>query len=103
MHRLLFEHRKDRPDPGYAELARLAGLDGERLLADMSSDVVRRRVRDDITLAARLGVTAAPAIFLDGRRVPDLCATSPVFWTAVAEKLTDESALTAAPTEIGSR
>ncbi|UCC32702.1 MAG: thioredoxin domain-containing protein [Phycisphaerales bacterium] len=103
MHRLLFEHRKDRPDPGYAELARLAALDAERLLVDMSSDVVRRRVRDDVTLAARLGVTAAPAIFLDGRRVPDLCATSPVFWKAVAEKLTDESALTATPTEIASR
>lgn len=103
MHRLLFEHRKDRPDPGYAELARLAGLDAERLLADMSSDVVRRRVQDDVALAVRLGVTAAPAIFLDGRRVPGMCATSPVFWAAVAEELTNSPAVTAASAEVASR
>lgn len=103
MHRLLFEHRKDRPNPGYAELARLAGLDSERLLADMNSGVVRQRVQDDVSLAAGLGVTGAPAVFLDGRRVPDLCATSPVFWMAVAEELTDESALTDAPAEMASR
>ena len=103
MHRLLFEHRRDRSDLGYTELARLAGLDAGLLLADMAGDVVRRRVQDDITLGAGLGVTSAPAIFLDGRRVPNLCATSPVFWRAVAEELTDDPGRTAASAEVASR
>jgi protein-disulfide isomerase len=91
MHRLLFKHRKDRPGRDYAELAKVAGLDERRFLAEMNSDEVRLRVREDIALAAEVGVTTTPAVFLNGRRVPDLCVTSPAFWAAVAERLAERS------------
>ena len=87
MHRLLFEHHKHRPHRDYGELARQAGLKADRLLADMESDTVRRAVQNDVALARRLGVTTTPAVFLNGRRVPDLCVDSPVFWRAIAANL----------------
>ncbi|UCG15568.1 MAG: HPr-rel-A system PqqD family peptide chaperone [Phycisphaerales bacterium] len=89
MHRLLFEHRKDRPNWDYAALARQSGLNADRLLADMESDAVRRAVQSDVALARRLGVTTTPTVFLNGRRVPDLCVDSSVFWRAIAANLND--------------
>ncbi len=103
MHRLLFEHRKDHPHPGYARLARRAGLDAKRLLADMNSDIVRRRIQEDVALATGAGASTAPALFLKGRRVPDLCVASRVFWEAVAEALPQGPVRTAAGTEVVSR
>jgi uncharacterized membrane protein len=84
MHNLLFAHQHDRPEPDYAALARRIGIDGNRLLDDMRREDLLRIVRDDLQLARRLGVEATPAVFLDGRRVPDLCAGSDVFWDEVA-------------------
>ncbi len=37
-------------------------------------------------LAERLEVTSTPAVFLNGRRVPDLCLDSYVFWAAVGKE-----------------
>lgn len=89
MHRLLFEHRHDQPGRDYAQLAGEAGLDVSRFLADMDSDAVRRTVQEDVVVARQLGLTEAPAVFLNSRRVPDLCVNSPVFWTAVAADAAD--------------
>ena len=87
MHRLLFQHRKDHPGRDVADLARQAGLSVDRFLADMRGDAVHEAVRQDMALADRLGVTSTPTVFLNGRRVPDLCLNSPVFWQAIAEDL----------------
>ena len=103
MHRLLFEYRSDPGGRDYTTLARLAGLDVERFLADLSSDEALRRVRGDVALAANLGVTGAPTVFLSGRRVPDLCAGSRVFWNAVAGELSAERAATTDAAEFASR
>lgn len=46
----------------------------------------RRAVEADIQLGLSLGVDATPTVFLDGRRVPELCLTSPAFWNAVAAR-----------------
>jgi PqqD family protein of HPr-rel-A system len=98
MHRLLFDHRRDQPGRDYTQLAREAGLDVNRFLADMQSDAVRRTVQEDVAVARQLGLTEAPAVFLNNRRVPDLCANSPVFWPAVAADAADVWNRTESPT-----
>jgi hypothetical protein len=87
MRRLLFQHTHGHVGRDYAELARRAGLQVAEFLNDMNSKIVRARVLEDVTLASRLGVTEVPAVFLEGRRVPDLCVSNPVFWAAVADEL----------------
>ncbi len=98
MHRLLFIHRQAGPQRDYADLARQAGLDVDRFLEDWQSEPVREAVLSDIGLANSLKVSA-PAVFLEGRRVPDLCVESPTFWEAVSAELAKERV--AASSEIG--
>jgi len=93
MHELLFEHRRDHPRRDYVELARSAGLDVGRFAADLHSSMVRQAVDQDVELAQRLGVSTVPTVFLNGRRVPDVCLESPVFWQSVAARLSDGSTL----------
>ncbi|MCH7808754.1 MAG: thioredoxin domain-containing protein [Planctomycetes bacterium] len=93
MRHLLFEHRKDSPRRDYAALARAAGLNVERFLEDMGSEAVREIVMEDVRLATRWGVqpgATGPALFLNGRRVPDICLRSDVFWHAMANKATQD-------------
>jgi protein-disulfide isomerase-like protein with CxxC motif len=97
MHDLLFAHSR-RLDVGlYPELATAIGLNGKQLLEDMNSERVRQRVAGDVALAAELGVTGTPTVFLNGRRVPQLCATSPIFWEAVAKDSRWDGAVAVAP------
>jgi hypothetical protein len=95
MHNLLFRHRKVRPEPDYADLAKRIRLDVPRFLADMRSDRVRRTVQEDMELAAQIGIHQAPTVFLNGRRVPDLCLTSRAFWKRMASELTGAQVRTA--------
>lgn len=83
MHELLFQHQKHLGEETYRSLASRLGLNAEELARDMESDLVRQAVATDVALARRLGVTATPTMFLDGREVPSLCRT-PVFWKAIA-------------------
>jgi predicted DsbA family dithiol-disulfide isomerase len=88
MHERLFEHRfGSEPAPAptpHRALAAAIGLDPDRLLRDMEGETVRAIVAADLALARRLGVTATPTMFLDGRRVPVVC-DSPLFWQAMAD------------------
>ena len=68
----------------YRELAREIGLAPELLAVQMDSQEVHRLVDDDIALARELGVTGTPAMFLDGRRVTELCNTL-AFWRTYAK------------------
>jgi hypothetical protein len=70
----------------YRELAEQIGLDANHLLQDMEDDSVRAIVAADVALARKLGVTGTPTMFLDGRRVTELCQGI-VFWKAVAADL----------------
>jgi protein-disulfide isomerase len=54
-------------DPHLWEWARGRGLDLERFDRDRRSDAVGERVRGDFQGGIRAGVTATPAIFVDGR------------------------------------
>jgi protein-disulfide isomerase/uncharacterized membrane protein len=55
-----------------AGAARRAGLDLARFDADRASDAARKKIADDVALGVRLNVRETPAVFLDGRRVPDI-------------------------------
>ena len=84
MYELLFKNRNRlRPDI-YGELAERIGLDADRLSRDMRGDQVAQIIQSDIELARRLGVRGTPTMFLNGRRVTELCEGE-VFWKAVAE------------------
>ncbi|MHC5111761.1 MAG: vitamin K epoxide reductase family protein [Planctomycetota bacterium] len=87
MQDLLFELRKKKRDWDAAKLATLCGLHRERFSADMASEGAWGQVVEDIELSQRLGVESAPAVFLNGRRVPDLCLKSYEFWRAVAKDI----------------
>ena len=83
MHELLFKHRTRLGEETFRDLATEIGLDPDLLLEQMKLARVRKVVQADIDLARRLGVNGTPAMFLDGRRVPELCE-GPVFWQAAA-------------------
>ena len=83
MYRLLFLNRDRLGLDLYSELAAEIGLDPAELLHEMESPDVCDVVAADIALARRIGVAATPTMFLDGRRVTQLCE-SPVFWETAA-------------------
>ena len=83
MHTLLYKYARRLGKDTYRALAAQIGLDADRLLCDMKGDQVRRIVKADIALATELGVTGTPTMFLNGRRVTELC-DGPVFWRTIA-------------------
>ncbi|MCH7885748.1 MAG: DsbA family protein [Planctomycetes bacterium] len=87
MHDLLFARSRRLGETRYADLAGKIGLDAELLLADMRSETIRQAVASDIGLAADLGVTGTPKVFLNGRLVPKICLYNPIFWEAVSSEL----------------
>jgi predicted DsbA family dithiol-disulfide isomerase len=103
LHAILLKHRDEHPHPGWLELARRAGLDVSRFESDVSRSDVRAMAQRDVDLATRLRVSRLPAVFLNGRQVPDLCVTSPVFWVAIAEELAEGPMLEAASTVAAKR
>jgi hypothetical protein len=87
MHDLLFASRRRLEAGTYEELADRIGLDGRKLVEDMGGHSVREAVVRDVALAHALGVHGTPTVFLNGRRIPDLCLHNPVFWEAIACEL----------------
>jgi hypothetical protein len=95
MHDLLFANSRKLEAKPYAELAVEIGLDPDQLLEDMAGDEVVAAVNTDIALAGELNVHGTPSVFLDGRRVPQLCLNNPVFWEAISLKLGEPEVMTA--------
>ncbi len=71
--------------------ARAAGLDGERFQRDLASEACRRHLEADRAAAARVGVLAAPALFVNGRRTP-----GPLAYEHLQELVAEELAKAAA-------
>lgn len=65
----LFQDRGHTDDPHLWRLADELGLDVERLQRDRRSGQVVERVERDFRTGVRAGVSAAPAVFVDGERV----------------------------------
>lgn len=53
----------------YEKLAEQLGLDPARFVADMKSDAVTQRIKEDIELARALKIRGTPAVFILGKRV----------------------------------
>lgn len=84
MHDHLFAYMRRVNTESLEDLASKLGLNGKQLLADMDGEQVRDRIAADIQLAESLGVHRTPAVFLNGRRVPDYYLHNPVFWEAIS-------------------
>lgn len=74
MHDLLYQKQsawKDKPEPlpDFLQFAKEIGLNVEQFQKDMNDEQVQFRIQADIDEAARRGVDAAPAIFINGRRL----------------------------------
>jgi len=83
MHALVFKHRKNHEPPDHRQLAQSIGLNPKRFETDFDSESVRAGIERDRELAESLGIQATPAVFVNGRRVPDLCLRSSTFWAAI--------------------
>jgi uncharacterized membrane protein len=92
--RALARESSQRP-PDLAALAP-AGVAVDVLMSDVNLAAAQTTVASDVALARGLGVTTTPALFLDGRRVPELCVNSDVFWTTIRQTLDQPSRLAAA-------
>ncbi len=68
-HDKLFANGKTLTDDSYKKIAEELGLDVERLLKDMDSPTVVRKVRQDILDAQRIGVNSTPSLFVNGWRL----------------------------------
>ena len=99
--RILFAHRKDLTHDTFDAAAAMVGLDEDEFLAEAASESVLQKVESDMALARRLGVRRPPTVFLDGRRVPDLCLKSKTFWDAVAATLNGRGEATASLSPVG--
>lgn len=93
--RILFDNRKSLTHDLFDSAVRNLGLDADEFLAEAASESVLQKVEADMELSRRLDVRATPTVFLNGRRVPELCLRSKVFWNAVAPVLTGRSEATA--------
>lgn len=67
LHHAMFANGQHLEQPDVDAYARAAGLDLERLHADMTSAAVNDRLAADKKLADALGVKGTPTIFVDGR------------------------------------
>jgi len=85
-HRLLFQHRNDATQEKGAALARRAGLEPSAYANSLNDPAVGESLQQDADLARDLGVESTPTVFVNGRRVPDLCLKSRVFWRALAKE-----------------
>ncbi len=81
----LLKERNNLSRLDYEEVAKKFNLDPRRFKEDMNSERVKRRLREDVDIARRLGVKSTPTIFLNSRRVDGLMRDSLGFWKVVSK------------------
>jgi protein-disulfide isomerase len=74
MHDMLYEKQNEwtlAPDPReqFTAFARALGLDANKFMRDMGSDLTISRVTLDMRRAKSMGVTGTPTLFLNGKQV----------------------------------
>jgi protein-disulfide isomerase len=68
MHDLLFENQGALEDENLVEYAAELGLDGTRLIREVTSEVYARRIREDFKNGVRGGVNGTPTFFINSER-----------------------------------
>ena len=83
MHDQLFlaENQRALTQAPYRRLAQAAGLDADRLIAEMNNPAAEERIVENAALGAMLGVRGTPSVYLDGRFVETW--SNLAFWQAV--------------------
>ncbi|MBG1245108.1 DsbA family protein [Nostoc sp. NZL] len=71
MHDILFTHQQELGNDYLVEYANNLGLDIPQFLQDISSQIHIARINQDIESGLHSGVTAAPALFINGIRYSD--------------------------------
>jgi protein-disulfide isomerase len=71
MHEMLFAHQQELGNGYLIEYANNLGLDISQFLQDMSKQVHIDRIHEDIKSGLQSGVTAIPALFINGTRYSD--------------------------------
>ncbi len=68
-HELLYQSASLFGSRPYSAIARKVGIDADRFEAALNDPATREHLARDVGLGSGLGVTATPAMFLDGRRL----------------------------------
>ena len=68
MHNLLFENQRALEDEDLVAYAGELGLDGTRLIREVTSNVYALRIREDFKSGVRGGVNGTPTLFINGER-----------------------------------
>ncbi len=76
MHSYIYEHQSewnnltgDERTNFFANAARELGLDSERLVKDLDSESIKKKINYDLALGKEAGVEATPSLFLNGKEV----------------------------------
>ena len=67
MHDRIFENQREMSPENYLRYADELKLDVEKFKRDLSSEAVKTRIEDDLSLARSLDVTGTPTFFINGR------------------------------------
>jgi protein-disulfide isomerase len=67
MHDRIFENQRAMSPENYLRYADELKLDVEKFKRDLSSEVVKTRIENDLSLAQTLDVTGTPTFFINGR------------------------------------
>jgi len=68
MHDLLYQNQGALEDENLVEYAAELGLDGTRLIREVTSEIYARRIREDFKSGVRGGVNGTPTFFVNGER-----------------------------------
>jgi protein-disulfide isomerase len=70
MHDKIFSNQAEMGPEKYRDYARELGLDLKRFDRDVADTAVKKRIDEDRAEATRLGITATPSFFVNGRYLP---------------------------------
>ncbi|OYD97175.1 disulfide bond formation protein DsbA [Nostoc sp. 'Peltigera membranacea cyanobiont' 213] len=84
MHEMLFSHQQELGNGYLVEYANNLGLDISQFLQDISKKVYIDRINEDIESGLYSGVTAAPALFINGIRYLDRWTVEQIIAAIVA-------------------
>lgn len=88
MHDMLFENQADwstlsDPKSMFADYAKTLGMDQEKFKTDLTGDVVKKNVSDDVNSGNAASVDATPTFFLQGKKVENPPSTIEGFKTMI--------------------
>ena len=67
MHDLIFQNQREMSPENYLRYAGDLQLDIEQYKRDLSSEVIKTRISDDLSMAQSFNLTGTPSFFINGR------------------------------------